>query len=133
MSSPAFVSGESTAAVISGSSTVEQVPQVATVFSLLTGIPGGSYRGRMYWPAVGASTNTSGKLALPSQSNVNNVAALLEALAQLYPGSSPTQLAVASKAQDAVTEVTSIRWGDVADTQRRRRDALVETYYSAPL
>lgn len=132
-SSPAFVSGESTAAVIAGTSTVEQVPQVATVFSLITGIPGGSYRGRMYWPAVGASTNTAGKLTLPSQSNTTNVAALLEALAQLYPGASSTQLAVVSQAKDVVTEVTAIRWGDVADTQRRRRDALVETYFTAAL
>lgn len=131
--SPATHQGASTAAEISGSGTAQQACQVSLVVSLMTGFPGGRNRGRMYFPAVGAGITTAGTTGSGSQGNATNLAALLASIAEGSPESTLTLPAVVSEAASAVTAVTSIRLGNVPDTQRRRRDALVETYYVAAI
>lgn len=102
--------------------------QTACVISLQTARAGASYRGRVYWPAIGAVTGTSGRMTAPTTANV---AARYVALANDIIGalpSTPTDpgLCVYSPKLDAVTPVTSVSVGDVLDSQRRRRDKLIE-------
>ena len=130
---PAGAAGVSSAAAVTGSGTFDHPPQVAIVVGLLTGVPGASGRGRMYWPGVGAAVNTAGKTTAAGSTTATNLAATLEAMATPTGPLETGVLALVSQELGTVTPVTSIRIGDVLDTQRRRRDALVETYYSAPI
>lgn len=102
-------------------------PQCAVVYSLLTGFAGASRRGRIYWPALAPAIDGSFKstLARGSGLDVINTAILIQdALETFAPGA----WGVYSPKLDVVTPVTSVRAGDVIDTQRRRRDALTELY-----
>lgn len=110
--------------------------QNAIVVSLQTGIPGASYRGRIYWPAPGAGIDASFRLDTPTDPAdiASQMADWLNAVTgyaldnngDVIPG-------VFSKVKNQVTPVTSIRVGNVCDTQRRRRDSLLETYSSVEL
>lgn len=110
--------------------------QTAVVTSLRTSTPGASGRGRLYWPAIGATLNGSFRLSAPSPSSVAADtktflsalgAAMLAALAPTPPWTS-VHLAVRSKTNHATPHVTSIQVGDIVDTQRRRRDSIPEGY-----
>lgn len=119
---------------VAGTGTMTKVFQTAVVCSLLTGRPGRSYRGRVYWPALGAVINqTTGRLQTPSAQGVADAMAFLltdvgdlSLEADLRPG-------VYSAVKDEFTYVNSISVGDVLDTQRRRRDTLVEARSSATI
>lgn len=117
---------------ITGTGTPNNPFQVARCYSLRTATPGASGRGRVYVPAMAAAVNgATGKATL-----VAGVAASLAAFLNnlkatsavsgtvMYPG-------VHSRSLDQVIPITGVRVGDVLDTQRRRRDALVETYQTA--
>lgn len=112
-----------------GTAIMTKVPQTALVLSLLTGRPGRSYRGRMYWPACGAAINQgTGRLSNPT------IAQVAEAYDNLVveigiASDQETSLVpvVYSPTLNVVTPVTQVSVGDVLDTQRRRRDTLVET------
>lgn len=125
--------GESTLPAVAGSGTVVLPFQSSLVVTLQTGIPGRSFRGRMYWPFI-TSTMTNGRINTSSVTLAQRAeyfAALLEAIgaaAETLPSMAPR---VVSKTQEAVTLVTSVRVGNVMDTQRRRRDALTETFGTA--
>src|SRR6187431_878313 len=55
----------------SGGTTLRLPPQSACVVSLLTATPGGSGRGRVYWPALGATLDAdTGRLSAPTTSTV---------------------------------------------------------------
>lgn len=108
--------------------------QSARVYTLQTGTPGRSGRGRVYVPdLVTGTAPTTGKSS-PVSGVETSLASFLSGLRRLddagadilYPG-------VHSRALDLVIPITAIRVGDVLDTQRRRRDALVETYRTAPV
>lgn len=116
-----------------GSGTANHPLPTAMVFSTMTAIAGRSFRGRMYWPCLSNTINSSGRLASSTTTTIaSDVVAMLEGLADAPAIATDLRPAVVSKTRDLVTPVTSIRVGDVPDTQRRRRDALVEAYTTSP-
>lgn len=122
---PADVQGASTLVALPGSGTPTMPPQCSLVASLLTGNPGKSFRGRIYWPHCGGALAAGGKSGLAGQTLTTNMGAWLGSLGALNTGD-VGEVAVVSQALGAVTPVTTVSVGDVVDTQRRRRDALVE-------
>nr|CRY96079.1 hypothetical protein [uncultured prokaryote] len=120
---------------VTGSGQANKPLQVALVASLLTGRPGRSYAGRLYWPALGAplqsatlrlSTNGTSILA-------EDTASLLTGIAQAAPGTTAIAPVVVSHKLAIQTPIVSVRVGDVLDTQRRRRDSLVEGTSTVPI
>jgi hypothetical protein len=101
-------------------------PQCAMVVSLRSNTPTRSGRGRFYLPSPVVTTVIDQRLDSAAQTDVlNGALAMLNHMAGLdftpviYHRFDPT-----------VTEVVSIDVGDVFDTQRRRRNKLVETRVS---
>lgn len=113
-----------------GLGTPAMPPQCAIVISLLTGSVGASYRGRVYWPAVGAALDGSLRLNTPTEPSdvATEFATKLFDWGNLAPVGGTARPVVFSRTQDVVTPVTSIRVGNVCDTQRRRRDGMTEAY-----
>lgn len=101
--------------------------QVTRCISLQTGLPGARYRGRIYVPALSAAISGSGK-STPPAGYLTAWKSIMGQVELEWAGSAPISLGVYSAAADVVTPVTQLRVGDVLDTQRRRRDALVESY-----
>lgn len=96
-----------------------------------TSFAGRSYRGRMYWPALAANVNSDGTFAR-TQAVVDDFALMFEDLAAT--GGPDTLIPVVHSATaNVVTAVTSVAVGSVLDTQRRRRENVVETYLTAPV
>lgn len=114
---------------LNGTGVMTKVPQTALVLSLLTGRPGRSYRGRMYWPACGATIDaTTGRLSGPTTAQVAEAYDdLVVELGMASLSSTSMVPVVFSPTLNVVTPVTQVSVGDVLDTQRRRRDTLVET------
>lgn len=116
----------------SGTGTPRLPAQGALVASLRTNTPGASGRGRLYWPAVGASIDTNLRLSSPTtaafaadmKTYLNNIAG---ALAASFT-SIGFNLAVRSRATQTTPHVARIQVGNVFDTQRRRRDNIPEAY-----
>lgn len=115
-----------------GASTVSMPPQAARCVSLLTANAGRRYRGRFYLPSSGASINSAGKSAPPS-GMATSLSQLLAGIASDWPGTADPYIGVYSQAGGFITPVITVRVGDVIDTQRRRSDALVEVFQTAPL
>jgi hypothetical protein len=121
------------------SATAVQVAQAAIVLSLRTDAPGASGRGRLYWPAMGAQIGTNLRLTNPTAASMaeaaaaylNDVRLAMEAAATSLPPWSSLALAVRSKTTHTTPHVVRVMVGDVIDTQRRRRDALPETYVTS--
>lgn len=131
-SGPAVSSGQAVMTTpLVGSAVLTMPPQACAVFSLQTDLPGPSYRGRTYWPALGASISADLKSSTAKQAGedlvelVRDIETSLEVL-------TPVQWAVYSPKLGVLTPVSRVRAGDVIDTQRRRRDALVETFTVTP-
>lgn len=107
-------------------------PQCAEVITLRTARAGRSYTGRMYLPSfAGTSLATNGRISAPDYANAaeSMAAALLE-----YVGAGPSNdVVVYSRTLHDINVVTAIDCGDVFDTQRRRRDKLVEVRHSVGL
>lgn len=129
--SPASMVGASSAAAVPGLLTVNLPNQCSRVHSLLTGVPGRRTRGRFYWPNVTSTANSSGRDSSVSISTATNIGIELAALALLTPQAGVKRPAVVSQAGGLVTPVTSVSVGNVIDTQRRRRDAILEQYFTA--
>lgn len=115
-----------------------QTAQTAIVVSLRTNTPGARGRGRLYWPAFGASVNDSWRWSAPTPTAFTNdmktylkglETAMLAAVNPIFPWTS-LNLAVRSKANAATPHVVQLQAGDILDTQRRRRDRLPENYVS---
>lgn len=121
---------------ISGSGTATKTPQDSCVISLRTDTPGATGRGRIYWPALGATLSTSYKLTTPAPADVLVDAKALFKLigdqlnAELAANSYAVtvELAVRSPTNHVSRKVVRLQAGDVLDTQRRRRDKLAEAY-----
>ncbi len=101
-------------------------PQNAVVVSLRTALPTRAGRGRFYLPGPVVTTLVGGRLTAGIVTTVVNAAADLigtmndsGATVEIYHRTSKTG-----------TAVTSFDVGDVLDTQRRRRDKLVEARHS---
>jgi hypothetical protein len=103
------------------------------VFSLRTATAGGSGRGRLYWPATGIALSTT-TMRVPAATVTAVLAAVESYLTSIKTAIDATldgiSLAVWSRTLESTANVTTIQMGDVVDTQRRRRDTLVETYQS---
>jgi hypothetical protein len=122
------------AGAISGA-TLRLPPQCSLVATLTTErVRGLASKGRMYLPGITLSVDANGKL---STTQAGNVATNLQGFFNAISGSfdMPNKVILAAKgtgllpALTAQNEpVTGIRVGDVIDTQRRRRNALVELY-----
>lgn len=119
------------AAPASGTSSSIHPPQTSIVASLRTDLPGPRGRGRLYFPATGVALDTdtfrpTGVLIPNFAAGVKTYLAAIEtAIETVVAGAT---LCVWSRTGSALTPVRSIQAGDVLDTQRRRRDTLVETY-----
>jgi len=116
---------------VAGNGTVSHPYQTSAVTSLRTAFPGAQGRGRLYWPATGIAVLSTTSRIDPGQltsllSGVKTYLAAIEAAVAVSAGPSP--LAVWSRTGSAFHQVNEIRMGDVADTQRRRRDAVTESY-----
>lgn len=126
------IAGSTTAAVGVGS--LKLPFQSAAVVSVRTDTPGASGRGRLYWPAMGATLTTQNRLQSPAPatllSSFKTYLAGIEAdLETAYPGI-PFNLSVRSKTTKNTPHAVRLQLGDIIDTQRRRRDALPEAYSS---
>jgi hypothetical protein len=114
-----------------GSGTSNHPYQTSVVTSLRTAFPGGQGRGRLYWPGTGVTISGT-TLRIDStalSSALSGVKTYLTAIqAAVAVSAGPVNLAVWSRTGTAFHAVTSLRMGDVADTQRRRRDTLNEGY-----
>jgi hypothetical protein len=114
-------------------------PQIALVATLANSLPRGlATKGRMFLPGVTVSPDNTGHIA----SNVTgNIATNLQAFFNTVfqdadlPGN-PVLISTGNALQlrpGAVRNVTQIRVGNVFDTQRRRRNALMEQYTIKPV
>lgn len=121
---------------IVGTGSASKSPQDAIVVSMRTSTPGARGRGRLYWPALGVSLTSEFALSSPTP------AAIALASAQLFKlvGDQITaewaansmavtpELAVRSVTDHQSRKVERLQVGSVLDTQRRRRDKLIESY-----
>jgi hypothetical protein len=116
-------------------------PQCSLVATLLSDRPRGrASKGRMYLPGISAGIQSaSGKLFA---TDVDSIATNLKTFFDALTGAIdiPDQLILAAKGVGVTPALTAqndyvetIRVGDVVDTQRRRRNGLVETYTSKVL
>lgn len=118
-----------------GSGTNVHPFQVSLVTSLRTATPGASGRGRLYWPFTGlplvASTlrpasATMTPLLAAVETYLSDIEAAIEATV------TGVSLCVWSRKNGSTANVQTLAMGDVPDVQRRRRDALLELYYTLP-
>ena len=119
-------------APLAGVGTIRMGAQNAVVCSLRTDTPGARGRGRIYWPALGATLGTNLRLSAPTNAaTVNSFAIYFNAMRTALAAAFPTigfDLAVRSRTAHTTPHVNRIQVGDVIDTQRRRRDTFVESY-----
>lgn len=106
--------------------------QAALVCSVRTDSPGASGRGRIYWPAVGATVNTTFRLSSPTPATIvadfkTYLTAVQGALAGAFTGIG-FNLAVRSTKTHTTPHATRLQVGNIIDTQRRRRDRFAESY-----
>jgi hypothetical protein len=123
------------AVAITGQGTMPHPFQTALVTSLRTTVAGASGRGRLYWPATGLSLTAAtlrpdtGAVTSAIQ-GVNTYLENIEVALAASFDADPLQLSVWSRTNSSTAPVVRLLMGDVPDTQRRRRDTLVETYQS---
>lgn len=118
---------------INGTGTVAHPQQTAMVSSLRSTHPGATGRGRLYWPATGVPISTVDYRV--SAANVNTylsgVKTYLTTLQTIVDTTfDGVALVVWSRKLETLFTITRVEMGNVLDTQRRRRDTLIETYTS---
>lgn len=115
-------------------------PQTSCVLSLRSTTPGASGRGRLYWPALGATlAPTTLRLSAPTTTEVADAArSYLDSIEtalkeQLSPSPSliDYHLTVVSPTTHRRHDITRIEVGDILDVQRRRRDKMIESRVSS--
>jgi hypothetical protein len=113
-----------------GVGVTETMPaQVSLAVSTLSNLATRSGRGRFYLPPMTVATTVSGKVLAASVTAVGvNAKAMMDTL--VAAGLQP--VLVNSKTK-VVTTITGMKIGNVWDTQRRRRDKLVEVYTAVAL
>lgn len=116
---------------VHGTGAPRQLAQAAVACTLETGRPGASYRGRVYWPALGAALNTGGELdAAAAGYYASDMASWVKALGGAGSNLGNPQLIanVVSTVKSSAREITSVRVGSRLDIQRRRARKQDETY-----
>lgn len=131
-STTAIYSGTAPVSGVSGVGAPSKTAQTARVVSLLTPFSGRRYRGRVYLPALASTITTAGRSTV-ADTWAPAFADFLLDVAAAFPGAGSAVPVVYSAAANAVTDVTRVRVGDILDTQRRRRDTMVENFKSAPV
>lgn len=115
-----------------GASAANKPNQCAVVVTLVSTLAGRQGRGRMYLPALGGTITTAGRLGTTQRDSIADTAAtLVDGLSDLSEANYvASRMAVQSQVGPTASQVVTIRVGDVWDTQRRRRDGMVESYTS---
>jgi hypothetical protein len=120
---------------LAGTGTPLRGAATAMVCSLRTNTPGGSGRGRLYWPAIGTAVTTQLRFDSATQAGaLTNFGTYFHAMEDALATAFPTvgfDLAVRSRTTHTTPHVNKIQVGNVPDTQRRRRDKQIEDYLSA--
>lgn len=113
-----------------GTSAAESLPfQVAPVVSFRTALKSRSGRGRIYSPSMAVTQIANGRMIPAAQTALADGAQdMLQAL--VAGGLAPV---IYHRTTGTTTNITSIDVGDVFDTQRRRRNKLIEARTSRPL
>jgi hypothetical protein len=111
-----------------GGSSSPQLPgECSIVVSLMTPLPGGRGRGRMYlYPFTVQAVAPSGRVLTTVQDALAD--GMQETIDIVNADPVGVSVGVASSVGGFVTAVTRIRVGNVWDSQRRRRDQQVEAY-----
>jgi hypothetical protein len=93
----------------------------------MTALAGARHRGRMYFPCLAANAlHDEGLLEHSVRSDLaTSMRAFLASVNVAYGG---TAASVYSTVLDALFAVTAVRVGDVFDSQRRRRNSIIESY-----
>lgn len=117
---------------LAGGMTTYAPSQCAIVCSLLTGYPGRHNRGRVYVPATTPIAGSNNRIPPTAQTNIATAMAnFIKALATLtINGTTTSAVLVPSSGTSQSHFVTAVSVGDVVDTQRRRRDAYIESRVS---
>lgn len=127
-----------TPAVAGGAGALQHPPQVALVATLIGGSGKGlGGKGRMYLPGVNIQIDSTGHLpagtATPIATNLaaffNAIDASVDAPGHVINVSRGTRKLMGWGARNV--KVNGVRVGNVYDTQRRRRNALAESYAAA--
>lgn len=117
-----------------GTETLKLPLQAAVVTSLRTTTPGASGRGRLYWPAMGATLDSQGRMSLPTPTayltDMKAYLGAIETALEAVSAFGVFNLAVRSRTTHTTPHVTRLQAGNIIDTQRRRRDAQPESYVS---
>lgn len=121
---------------LAGTGTPSKTPQDAIVFSLRTLTPGARGRGRVYWPAIACILSSQFQLTTPTPSNtaigaktwMQSINTAIDNYFISIASAKRAALAVRSVTDHVCRDVTQIQVGTILDTQRRRRDALPESY-----
>lgn len=126
------ISTQASASASPGLGGLTMPPQSAIVTSLRTDVPGGSGRGRIYWPNLAGTLGTDGRmLAANITTFLTDMKAYLTGIRTDLATAFPTigfDLAIRSRTTSSTPHVTRLQVGNVVDTQRRRRDTLPENY-----
>lgn len=121
---------------IVGTGSATKSPQDAIVVSMRTSTPGARGRGRLYWPALGTTLTSEFALSSPAPASVALASAQLfklvgDQITAEWAANSiavTPELAVRSVTDHQSRKVERLQVGSVLDTQRRRRDKLIESY-----
>lgn len=132
------------APVVGGLTTPTMPNQCTLVASLTTASAGRSFRGRVYLPCLDAGALTAAGRLDPASNVVVNASDFVTGLIAGLNGGTTSPpvtaplpatrwaIAIQSKVSGVIAApVTHVKVGDVIDTQRRRRDKLVENYLVA--
>lgn len=115
---------------LTGSSSSVLPPQVAWVVTLRTAHAGAAHRGRMYFPGP-LTTPLTGTGRVNSTAQGQLLTAVSAAFAAAEVVTTNPFLVVYSRLGRSIDPVLSIDIGDVLDTERRRRDKLLENRVSS--
>ena len=105
--------------------------QVSVVVSLRAAGRGPGTHGRMYLPSQSVSGVTGGQMSEIATANIATVMA--DFLVALNTDSDGAYIPALFSAKGQIGSISSVEVGSVPDTQRRRRNALVETYAKATI
>lgn len=120
-------------ATVKGSSGNSMPPQVALVGTLLTGAPGRSQRGRIYLGGVGsAGITATGRVSTATRDAAAlGLAGFYRRVRHVAGAPDAFRPVVVSPTLGTARKITHVQVGDVYDTQRRRRNKLVEARFRA--